>query len=78
MTQPHSSWYANIETAGADLEYGRDTQLVKLDRPPFYANLNVSAEGVGESRVRERKHCEAAWGSDHSAVLRPMSRSCPI
>ena len=36
-------WNTNIETAGADLEYGRDTQLVKLDRPPFYANLNVSA-----------------------------------
>ncbi len=36
-------WNANIEASGEDLEYNRDTQLIKLDKPPFYANLNVSA-----------------------------------
>lgn len=36
-------WNTNIEEAGEDLEYGRDTQLIKLDKPPFYANLNISA-----------------------------------
>lgn len=36
-------WNTNIEESGEDLEYGRDTQLIKLDKPPFYANLNISA-----------------------------------
>ena len=36
-------WNQNIEEAGEDLEYGRDTQLIKLDKPPYYANLNISA-----------------------------------
>lgn len=36
-------WNANIEQFGEDLEYNRDTQLIKLDGPRYYANLNVSA-----------------------------------
>ncbi|MDR2196728.1 MAG: FAD-dependent oxidoreductase [Coriobacteriales bacterium] len=36
-------WNENVEKHGADLEFGRNTQLIKLDKPPFYAHLNVSA-----------------------------------
>jgi urocanate reductase len=36
-------WNQNIEESGEDLEYGRDTQLIALDKPPYYANLNISA-----------------------------------
>lgn len=36
-------WNENIEQAGEDLEFGRDTQLIKLEGPRYYANLNVSA-----------------------------------
>lgn len=36
-------WNANIEEYGEDLEFNRDTQLIQLDGPRYYANLNVSA-----------------------------------
>lgn len=36
-------WNRNIEESGQDLEFGRDTQLIKLDKPPYYANQNISA-----------------------------------
>lgn len=36
-------WNANIEKYGEDLEYNRNTQLIKLDGPRYYANKNVSA-----------------------------------
>jgi len=36
-------WNSNIEQYGADLEYQRNTQLIKLNKPPYYAHLNVSA-----------------------------------
>lgn len=36
-------WNENVKTYGEDLEFGRDTQLIALDKPPYYANLNVSA-----------------------------------
>lgn len=36
-------WNDNIEQSGADLEYNRNTQLIKLDKAPFYAHENISA-----------------------------------
>ena len=36
-------WNQNIAESGEDLEYNRDTQLIPLDGPRYYANLNVSA-----------------------------------
>lgn len=36
-------WNDNIEKYGVDLEFNRNTQLIKLDKPPYYAHLNVSA-----------------------------------
>lgn len=36
-------WNDNIEQSGQDLEYGRNTQLITLNKPPYYAHQNVSA-----------------------------------
>jgi fumarate reductase flavoprotein subunit len=36
-------WNGNIEQSGEDLEFSRNTQLIKLDKPPFYAHQNISA-----------------------------------
>ena len=31
-------WNANIEASGEDLQFGRNTQLIALDKPPYYAS----------------------------------------
>ncbi|MDR0513847.1 MAG: FAD-dependent oxidoreductase [Coriobacteriaceae bacterium] len=37
------TWNDNIAQSGSDLEFGRDTQLIPLDKPPYYAHRNISA-----------------------------------
>lgn len=37
------TWNTNITSSGADTEYGRTTQLIRLDKPPYLAHENKSA-----------------------------------
>lgn len=35
------SWNASIAATDEDIEFGRDTQLILLDKPPYYAHRNT-------------------------------------
>jgi len=37
-----ASWNNAIAATGADIEFGRNTQLASLDKAPYYAHLNTS------------------------------------
>jgi len=36
------SWNNSIDATGTDIEFERNTQLIKLDKPPYYANRNTA------------------------------------
>ncbi len=43
LAQTMNDWNANIAQTGEDLDWHRNTQLIQLDKPPYYAYKNVSA-----------------------------------
>lgn len=58
LTHTLANWNTMIEQAGEDLEYQRNTQLIPLNKPPYYANLNVSANLGSLGGLKINTQCE--------------------
>lgn len=51
-------WNDNIAKAGQDLEYDRNTQLIALNKPPYYAHQNISANLGSLGGLKINPSCE--------------------
>lgn len=52
------SWNASIANTGQDIQFQRNTQLIELNKPPYYANKNVSANLGSLGGLRINTQCE--------------------
>lgn len=52
------SWNASITQTGKDIEFGRNTQLIELNKAPYYANKNVSANLGSLGGLKINTKCE--------------------
>lgn len=52
------SWNQSIQTTGEDIEFGRNTQRIELNKPPYYANKNVSANLGSLGGLKINTSCE--------------------
>lgn len=51
-------WNDSIAQTGMDIEFGRNTQLIPLDKPPFYAHKNISANLGSLGGLKINTKCE--------------------
>lgn len=52
------TWNRNIRESGQDLAFSRNTQLIELNKPPYYANKNVSANLGSLGGLKINTKCE--------------------
>lgn len=52
------AWNASIVSSGEDVEFQRNTQLIELNKPPYYANKNISANLGSLGGLRINTNCE--------------------
>lgn len=62
-----AGWNDSIAQTGQDGEYGRNTQLIELNKPPYYAHRNVSANLGSLGGLKINTACEVI-GLDGEAI----------
>lgn len=58
LLETFRSWNDGIAAASKDVQFGRNTQLIPLDKPPYYANKNVSANLGSLGGLKINSKCE--------------------
>ena len=58
LIETFESWNDGIAATSKDIQFGRNTQLIPLDKPPYYANKNVSANLGSLGGLRINVKCE--------------------
>lgn len=58
LVNAFQTWNASISETGQDIEFGRNTQLIPLDKPPYYASRNVSANLGSLGGLKINTSCE--------------------
>lgn len=58
LVNTFDTWNDGIAKSGEDPEFGRNTQLITLDKPPYYANKNVSANLGSLGGLKINASCE--------------------
>lgn len=58
LVRAFRGWNESVSQTGQDEEFGRNTQLIELNKPPYYAHKNVSANLGSLGGLKINASCE--------------------